>query len=367
MTASGAQKIKVLSIPDHNGPDRHIRLLCKALESHGVDIVSLTSSTALSLKIDVIQLHFPAHYVVERSLLYSLVRSAFMLLFFPLAKYVGGCKIVYMVHDPIPFRPRRGWLLWPMLNFVHRIVDGFIFLSDVSRDDFLRRFPDHGHKPFARIDHSALPVPIESSSRLRHQETRALSPNAALVVGYLGMIKDYKGLDYLPAIPDTLADGTAVRVIVAGKVDPTFASHADPILAGLGPHFERIDRRLSDVEMAEMTASTDVIFLPYTRGWNSGAAMFTLSCYTPILSSRQMQFLEIEKDPGVPWVHTFEGSPETSAAAIGAALLEVKRTSVDAEAMTRLDRFLDDHTLDSTGAKIVAFYRSLLTPRPASA
>ena len=161
MTASGAQKIKGLSIPDHNGPDRHIRLLCKALENHGVDIVGLTSSTALSLKIDVIQLHFPAHYVVERSLLYSLVRSTFMLLFFPLAKYVGGCKIVYMVHDPIPFRPRRGWLLWPMLNFVHRIVDGFIFLSDVSRDDFLRRFPDHGHKPFARIDHSALPVPIE--------------------------------------------------------------------------------------------------------------------------------------------------------------------------------------------------------------
>ena len=291
---------------------------------------------------------------------YSLVRSAFLLIFLSLAKAVGRCRIVYTVHDPIPFRPRAGWLMWPMLGFVHRMVDGLIFLSDGSQRDFLARFPREAGKPAIRIDHSSFPVGVDPGQRLAEHRSRAAADRRELSIGYLGMIKDYKGLDFLAALPSRLSDGTAVRTIVAGRVDPTFAAVADPILASLGDSFTRIDKRLSDEELAALIQQVDVMFLPYTRGWNSGMAMLVLSCFTPMLSSRQLPFVEVQRALGPPWVHTFDGEAATCQPALDAALMQIKRDVIDQDAIDRLSRFLAERSFDAAGVAVTAFYGRLL-------
>lgn len=351
--------IRVLSIPDRRSTTQFVPLFCRGLEEAGVKLVDLAPA-ALRQGFDVIHLHFPVHYIAERSLAYSIVRSAFLLCFLSFAKAIGRCRIVYTVHDPIPFRPRAGWLMWPMLGFVHRMVDGFVFLSDGSQRDFLTRFPQQAGKPAIRVDHSSFPVAVDPASRVATLEARAGTDRREITVGYLGMIKDYKGLDFLTALPSQLADGTVVRTIVAGRVDPTFAAVADPILASLGDGFTRIDKRLSDDELASLIQQVDVMFLPYTRGWNSGMAMLVLSCFTPMLSTRQLPFVEVERQLGAPWVHTFEGSSQTCRPALEAALIHIRHSVIDRPAVDHLATFLHDRSFKAAGRAVVAFYDRLL-------
>ncbi len=357
--SSGQRRIRVLSIPGRHSTTQFVALFCQGLEQAGVDIVDLGSPAVLRFGFDVIHVHFPVHYIAERSMAYSLMRSAFLLVFLSLAKAVG-CRVVYTVHDPVPFRPRAGWLMWPMLGFVHRVVDGLIFLSDGSQREFLARFPREAGKPAIRIDHSSFPVAADPALRLADYRSRAAAGRQELSVGYLGMIKDYKGLDFLTALPSRLADGTMVRTIVAGKVDPTFAAVADPLLASLGDSFTRIDKRLSDTELEDLIKQVDVMFLPYTRGWNSGMAMLVLSCYTPMLSSSQLPFVEVQGHLGTPWVHTFEGTAATAQPALEAALMQIKHTEIDQPAIGRLTRFLEERSFDAAGTAVKAFYERLL-------
>ena len=352
--------VRVLSIPGRQSTTQFVPLFCQGLERAGVDIVDLGSSAVLRLGFDVIHLHFPVHYIAERSMAYSLVRSAFLLVLLTLAKTVGRSRVVYTVHDPVPFRPRAGWLMWPMLGFVHRMVDGMIFLSDGSQRDFLARFPRAASKPAIRIDHSSFPVAADPVLRRAEYRSRAAADRRELLIGYLGMIKSYKGLDFLSSLPSQLADGTMVRTIVAGKVDPTFAAVADPLLAGLGDSFTRVDKHLSDPELEDLIKQVDVVFLPYTRGWNSGMAMLVLSCYTPMLSSKQLPFLEVQNHLGTPWVHTFEGEAAISQPALEAALMQIKRTEIDQSAIVRLTRFLEARSFDAAGTAVKAFYERLL-------
>ena len=356
----GQRPIRVLSIPGRHSTTQYVALFCRGLEKAGVEIVDLGSPAALRLHFDVIHLHFPVHYIAERSMAYSLVRSAFLLVLLSLGKVVGRCRIVYTVHDPIPFRPRAGWLMWPMLGFVHRMVDGMIFLSDGSQRDFLARFPDQAGKPAIRIDHSAFPVDADPATRLAEHRSRAAAGRRELLIGYLGMIKDYKGLDFLAALPSHLADGRTVRTIVAGKVDPTFAAVADPLLASLGDGFTRLDKRLSDDELTELIKRVDVVFLPYTRGWNSGMAMLVLSCYTPLVSSRQLPFVEVQRQLGAPWVQNFEGAASTCQPALAAALMQIDGNDIDQSAIDRLAHFLDERSFDAAAATAKIFYRRLL-------
>ena len=355
------RQIRVFSIPGKESPTQGIPQTCEGLEKAGAELIDLKDPRIWRFGFDVIHLHFPVHYVVERSIPYSLLRSALSLPFYLLAKYVGRCVIVYEVHDVVPFRAENTWLLWPLLAIIHWLVDGYMFLSDSSKEEFFQRFPSQKGKPWTRIDHGAFEVDVADEPTRRMNRTALLGDESpCFLIGFLGEIKDYKGLDILPLIPSHLTDGTPIRLVIAGRVDPTYKEVAAPILASLGSGPIRIDRRIPDRELETIIQTADVVLLPYTRGWNSGMAMLVLSAHSRVLATNRPLFLEFDKAIGVPWLYMFDNDPSVRSASLSAALNVIRTDTVSLDDEARLDRYLAERSFERVGQALHEFYRRLL-------
>jgi glycosyltransferase involved in cell wall biosynthesis len=350
----------VLSVPGRHSATQFVPLFCHGLEEAGAEIVDVKDWRIWLFGFDVINLHFPAHYIAEKGMLYSLVRSALSLIFYCLAKTVGRCAIVYTVHDIAPFQPRREWLLWPYLGMVQRLTDGYIFLSDSSQSAFMARYPDQRHKPWVRVDHGAFPVdPADEAGRSALREALVPKDSRDLLVGFLGSIKPYKGIETLALLPPALADGTPVRVVVAGSMHPSYRPVAEPVLAQIGERLIRIDRNLSDAELEALIQSVDLVLLPYREGWNSGMAMLVLSTHSRVLASRRPLFMEIEAKFGAPWVYTFEIEPSSPEAGMQAVLARIRRDKVQPTDLARLRDLLAERRFMRGGETLIEFYRAL--------
>jgi len=364
MTASnqisaGTRPVKVFSIPGRMSTTRYVALFCRGLEDAGVEVVDLHEPCVWRLGFDVINIHFPVHYISERSLPYSLCRSLLSLAFYLTAKFIGGIKLVYTVHDVTPFRPRSGWLLWPTLNLIHALTDGYMFLSASSREEFIRHFPREQHKPWVRIDHSAFPVVLREKGMSTCREALLSCDRPAFLVGFLGLIKDYKGLEFLPLLPSQLEDGTPVRLVIAGKVDKTYRLFAEPILTLLEKTSFRIDKRLTDDELEALIQAVDVVVLPYTRGWNSGMAMLVLSLHARILATCRPLFLELRHTLGAPWVYTFDGDTNSLTRSISDVLNTLSRDAIGPVETARLEAYLSDRSFIRAGEMARDFYKCL--------
>lgn len=365
MTASSSQqtarKLRIFSIPGKRSTTQYVPLFCQGLEEAGVEIVGETDRLVWRLGFDAIVLHFPAHFIAERSVLYSLVRAASMLILFVTARLMRGCKLVYVVHDVIPFGSRNGWLLWPFLHAVQHLTDGYMFLSESSKAEFFRRFPRQSIKPSVRIDHGSFPIsPTDDNTRRAHRRSHTPDDTQSLLVGFLGSIKAYKGVESLTAVPRRLRDGLPVRLLVAGRSEASYSAVVEPVLAELGHDLIRVDKSLSDTELQALIESVDLVILPYTRGWNSGMAMLVLSAGARLLAANLPIFEELQAELGAPWVYVFDNDPATRAASIESALASVRRDQITASDQARLSRFIAERSFERSGATLRDFLERLL-------
>ena len=66
--------LRILSLPGRDCKGNpYIELFCDLLEKEGMSIVNIHSPQAKSFKFDVLHLHWPQHYVTERSLCRALL------------------------------------------------------------------------------------------------------------------------------------------------------------------------------------------------------------------------------------------------------------------------------------------------------
>jgi glycosyltransferase involved in cell wall biosynthesis len=151
-------------------------------------------------------------------------------------------------------------------------------------------------------------------------------PRAAVVpgrLGYVGLIKPYKGVERLvEAFAEASAIDAALSLHIAGKpVDHDVERRLDVAaehVAGLRTTL----RYLSEEEFAEVITSSELVVLPYRFMHNSGAALAALSLARPLLvpDNELNRALCAEVGPG--WMHFFTG--ELSASALLDALRAVR-------------------------------------------
>jgi glycosyltransferase involved in cell wall biosynthesis len=353
--------LRILSVPGKTSSTQFLPLYCQGLEQAGIKVVDIKFVKLWCLKFDVINVHFPAHYIVEKNIVYSAIRSALSLLFYMISKRVRRCTIIYTVHDVIPLYPRAQWLLWPYLKEFHRLTDGYIFLSDSSRSEFCERFPSERSKPWLRVDHGSFPVAVaDLSTRLALRNSLPVTPTAdALLVGFLGSIKAYKGIETLLSVPRELGDGTPVRIVVAGAIDSYYRTSVEPILIQLGGRLIRIDGYLCDKDLEDLIRAVDVVFLPYMLGWNSGMAMLVLSTYSRILAADRPLFRELKTKLGSPWIYTYESETRDRETALREALELIRREAPKGADRLRLSNFLAERTFTRSGRAIRKFCETL--------
>ena len=362
--SSHQTNVRVLSLPGKDSTTQYVPLFCSGLEEAGAEIVPATPGTILGLRFDIISIHFPAHFIAERSLWYALIRSSLTLLFFIVATKVWRRKIVYTVHDVVPFEPRAEWLLWPFLRTMHRLTSGYMFLSETSRREFIERFPEERKKPFIRVDHCSFPVSASDPAADAALRGKLMGPlSQTFVVGFLGSIKPYKGIETLTALPLELDCGTPVSLLVAGRANAKRRPAVDAVLEQVQVPLVRLDQSLSDAELGSLVRAVDVVILPYTKGWNSGMVMLVLSLTGRLLLADRPIFEELEAELGPPWVYVFGNSPRERADQLKSRLSAINREPVTPDDQARLTAFTSARTPDAGGRSLLQFYRDLLQSR----
>ena len=346
--------IRLFSLPGRGHENRYFELMLNALEARGVKVVPTDMRHLLLLQFDVLHLNFPTHYVTQSGPIKAAAASALFAGVFRLARLFRH-RIIYTVHDVVPLSVRNEWLLWRYYAFVRRCVDGYVFLSASSRVSFLEHFPDQAGKPWRLAPHGPYPVELLSASE-RAERHDAVAGTNTLLVGFLGVIKPYKNVAALTHLPEQLADGRPVHLVVAGPAEAGHEAAIEAALAKRSPsRVTRLPARLSNRELDLLVQSVDVVLLPYQRGSNSGAALLVLSNKRRLIGSSLPIFRQLAEEVGAPWVLVSEDTLE----GWQTALEQVAAHAPDTADRSRLDHYLQTHSFAAGADAIVSLYEAL--------
>ena len=300
---SQRRALRLLSIPGRHHENKYFAQLLGQMERRGVRVIPPALGPLASFGFDVLHLNFPTHQITEnraaKAWLLSILLGGYLL-----AAKASGRSIIYTVHDVTPLRVRHPWLLRHFASFVHRLVSGYVFLSHSSQASFVERHPSEAGKPAVLAPHGPYAAELLTAEERAERRHRLAGGRDVFLVGFLGAIKPYKNIDALRHLPQRLADGRPVHVVVAGRVEAGYAEAAATSLACL-PHEQltRLEHRLSDGELNGLIQTVDVVLLPYTRGSNSGAALLVLSNHGRLVGSELRIFRELANQIGSPWVY----------------------------------------------------------------
>jgi beta-1,4-mannosyltransferase len=348
--------VRVLSIPGRSHGNRYFELLAQALEQRGVQVVEPAPRQTAAFAYDVLHLNFPTHYITENGAAKAAVLSVVLGAYLIMARLLGR-RIVYTVHDVVPFRSRHPFLQKHFLRLTHRLTDAFVFLSASSREAFVTHYPEHTNSPWVSAPHGPYPVSLLSEDERARRRQEVLGSEDAFVVGFLGDIKPYKNIDALRALPDRLADGRAVRILVAGRVERGYEEAAQAVLASLpSAQVVRLDKYLSDTEFDELIQIVDVVLVPYVKGSNSGVAMLVLSNEARLIGSGLPVFRELATTVGAPWAASFGSGQQPLAEVVEAS---ARRTVTESD-RTKLRTYLAQVSYAESARVIGDLYERLV-------
>lgn len=298
--------LRVLSIPGRDHENKFFAQLLGQMEHRGLQIVQPRLGPLVWFRYDVLHLNFPTHQITENGAAKACLLSMLLGAYLVLARVLQR-DIIYTMHDVVPLRLRHPPLLKGFVRLVHWLVAGYVFLSHSSRTAFVAQNPGQASKPWVMAPHGPYAVKLLTAEQRARQRRRLGCSDDGFLVGFLGAIKPYKNVDALRQLPQRLADGRLVHIVVAGRVEAGHEELAARALASLpARELTLLQHRLSDAEFDELIQTVDVVLLPYARGSNSGAALLVLSNYGRLVGSELEIFRELAGQVGSPWVYALD-------------------------------------------------------------
>lgn len=185
-------------------------------------------------------------------------------------------KIISILHNVIPHEERTGDIQLTRRFFDRN--DGFVVLNESSRRDLLviKRHSKYIVHPHPLYDHYG--------DKIDKQEARAklgIEPGRKVLL-FFGLIRDYKGLDFLIEAMTELDD--TYLLLIAGEVYGKFDKYKDMI------YEKRLKNRISlhlkyipDNELPLYFSAADVCVLPYRSGTQSGIVAVSYHFGLPVI------------------------------------------------------------------------------------
>jgi glycosyltransferase involved in cell wall biosynthesis len=322
-------------------------------------VVNIHTSGGKFFKFDVLHIHWPEFYVIERPIYLALILAPTVLFYMLITKLLRK-KIVWTVHDVTPMKRRHSRLLRLYLLCVRVLVDAYVFMSPSSEAEFVKLF-SREKKTVWHVPHGPYPVAAVSPERRAELRERLSGGANCLLVGFLGDIRPYKNPEVLAYLPHQDSIGREIKIVVAGAMDSTYDTKEIEASLNRIPlkHLMRITDRLSDQRLAEMIGAVDVVLLPYLRGSNSGFSMLVLSYGQRLLCSALPMFRDLTNRPGPPWVYVFDHQAKDLSAELDAVLSRFQHDVVDTDAKSQLRAFLDDCSFDRGARQLRQLYERL--------
>lgn len=130
-------------------------------------------------------------------------------------------------------------------------------------------------------------------------------------VGYVGLIRRYKGVETLVSAFTSL-DSAATLHIAGNPSSPELSEHLRS-LAGDDARISFDFRFLDDVDFTTAITASSLIVLPYHHMHNSGTALAALSLARPVLVPDNPTNRLLADEVGAGWMHFFTGKLTSAA------------------------------------------------------
>lgn len=275
------------------------------LQADGLEVVSLPDPAAFAeAEVDILILHW-----LER--LFWTARSD-LDLFRRVARFVRALqsvpeqtRIVWLVHNLAPHerRPLHQWMWRRLLPVVTRRADAVLTLSPGTVEQVRRAIPGLSGCPALGCWHPAYKVSSEvSSDEIRR---RLGVPEGDRVIGYVGNLRPYKGLDGIIEVFSQLRDPD-LHLLLAGDA----AAGDREALQAMAAADSRIMievRRLDTAEYDAHLKASDLIVAPFRNYLHSGSMIHALSAGRPLLTPDTPFARDLAGAVGYGWVTTYDG------------------------------------------------------------
>lgn len=197
-------------------------------------------------------------------------------------------------------------------------ADRIIQLNPATADEVVEHYQLREDKIVDLPHSSYLGVYPDEGNDARSRERVGVPPEVP-TVGFIGLIRAYKGLDVLCRAVEIAEEAIpGLTFVVAGQVVPTGDLETVSEMLSAPNVVKSLDF-VAATDYSDWMRSCDVVALPYRRILNSGsllaAGTFERTCLVPADTSLARQF------EGQQWVVSYEPEPD-EATALAAAITE---------------------------------------------
>lgn len=345
---------KVIAWPGfrHSKRNAYTKLLYTAVQSqsNSTDIIEFGKKTIFTPnRGSILHLHWPDAFInqARTQKLAHIRRYALMRLLDYYRR--NGVRIIWTAHnfkrggdDRMVAREKD---LWEPLT---DRLDGIIFMTKVSRNEVLQDMPKVGKIPYAIIPHG------NYSDTIPDPRPTPLHSNFL----FFGPLTPYKNVSSLVKAYGELSSSEPLSLRISGgqsskSPDHKFESSLAALSAEKRSHIIHEDVFQSDADLAARVFGADLVVLPFLRVMNSGSALYTLTCGTPILAPRMPLFEELQNYVGAKWIMLYDGALKPS------DLEQAWKSAVEIKASGEKPK-MDNFCWSSIGKKTVDFYRKIL-------
>ncbi|MDC9823993.1 hypothetical protein PRN20_09620 [Devosia sp. ZB163] len=222
------------------------------------------------------------------------------LLLMRLSRSVFGTRWIWVVHNLQPHdRGEEGGKIWRA--FLGQL-DGLVFLSRHSRDQFAAAYPfvratsvvvRHGHYRSGAVRQAGAFAPPTADRPLRLQ--------------FAGLVRPYKNVDGLIEATRPLAGLVDLNIKGLAR-DPHIRSLLSRLAAGANNiSLHLASEPLEEAEIEDAVDAAHAVILPYRHILNSGVALLSLSRNRPVIAPAVGSLKELRAEVGPEWVHLYEG------------------------------------------------------------
>lgn len=168
--------------------------------------------------------------------------------------------------------------------------------------------------------HDRFSASIPDLTRSEAKEKIGYDANKPLLM-HLGLVREYKGVDILIEAMSEVKNQD-VFLEVAGEFYDDQEKYDQLVeTLSLNDKVKINNKYLSDIDMAYRLRAADAVVLPYRNATQSGVAMISLACGTPVIASKVGMLAEVLNSP------------------VYGELVELEKPTALAEA---IDRFLEE-------------------------
>ncbi len=352
MTLRPEPRLRILARPARSSlkDNPYTALLYREVERAGLSVVEYWPHSAALARWDVLHVHWPES-VFDHTLIEALPTTE-SLLFGARRARARGAKLLWTIHNLRAHEYKHTFFEERFWRLFLAELDGVVALTDAGLVAARQRFPELQQKPSWIVPHPHYRGQYPDSLDKRAARLRLGLDATTRVMLVFGRMYEYKNVpELLRALRSAPEENWAV--VVAGKPRNQQVERALRSAGGGDPrvryHLKFIDA--SDAQIYFRAA--DLVVQPYREILNSGSALLALSFDRPVLLPAHGAGLDLARDFGPPWVHTYSGELDATALA---------QTLVATAALPERTDGAHLRTLDpaTVGAKMVQVYRDLV-------